>query len=85
MPDITDSFQELKRLFDAECAAVERIKKECHEVKVRPTAAYVITKLLHGFNVREAYRAVEIARDLIGDACEDTKLDASKIQPTFTY
>jgi len=84
MTDITDSFQELKRLFAAECIAVEKIKEECHEARPRPAASYIITKLLHGFSVKEAYRINNSVHHMIGEACEGSKLDTGKIHPTFT-
>jgi len=79
-----NSFQELKRLFDAECEVMEKIKKECREARERHAASYVITKLLHGYGVSEAYRINGQINHLIKEACEDSKLDTGKIHPTFT-
>jgi len=78
------NFQELKRLFDAECEAMKQIKEEGREARIRAAPAYVIAKLLHGLPVREAYGSIGQLRSLIDEACAGTTLNTDVVHPTFT-
>jgi len=76
---MTNNYNDLKQLFDAECKVAEQMVKGAPSHRSEYSVACVIVRLLQGHSIRSSYSILKDAYRIIDTLKADADLDTSKV------